>query len=76
MKNSTITNTLNKCNEESKEYSLGFRRLTALPIRVRRNLDLHYNLKFKFDSNKAMKKEKEFLQKLTEQEFITFLRLA
>ena len=72
MKNSEITKTINKVNAQPVEYSLGFRRLTVLPVRVRRNINLACVLKGESNDNSM----KEFLNTLTEQEFINWLKLA
>ena len=72
MKTAEITKTVNKVNEQPVEYSLGFRRLTVLPIRVRRNINLACILKGESNDNSM----KEFLNTLTEQEFTNWLKLA
>lgn len=72
MKTAEITKTVNKVNAQQVEYSLGFRRLTVLPIRVRRNINLACVLKGESNDNSM----KEFLDTLTEQEFINWLKLA
>jgi hypothetical protein len=72
MTTSTITKTIAKVNADSKEYSLGFRRLCALPKRVRYNINLACVLKGENNTNSM----KDFLNELTEQEFINWLRLA
>jgi hypothetical protein len=72
MTNATITKTLQKFNLESTEYSLGFRRLTVLPVRVRSNINLACILKGENNDNSM----KEFLNNLTEQEYINWLGLA
>ena len=72
MTNTTITKTLLKLESQPKEYSLGFNRLTVLPIRVRKNINLACILKGE-NNNLSMK---DFLNNLTNQEFINFLKLA
>jgi hypothetical protein len=72
MTSATITKTLAKVNNQNSEYSLGFRRLTALPLRVRRNINLACVLKGENNDNSM----KSFLNELTEQEFINWLKLA
>ena len=67
-----ITKTVNKVNSESKEYSIGFRRLISLPVRVSKNIILACVLNGENDTNSM----KEFLNTLTEQEFINWLKLA
>jgi hypothetical protein len=71
MKAAEITKTLNKVNAQPNEYSLGFRRLTVLPLRVRKNINLACILKGENNNNSI----KEFLNTLTEQEFINWLKL-
>lgn len=72
MTTAEITKTVNKVNTQPVEYSLGFRRLTVLPVRVRRNINLSCILKGESNDNSM----KEFLNTLTEQEFINWLKLA
>lgn len=72
MTKATITKTLAKVNAESKIYSLGFRRLISLPLRVRQNINLACVLKGENDNNSM----KEFLHNLSEQEFINWLKNA
>jgi len=72
MTTATITKTLAKVNAQPTEYSLGFRRLTVLPVRVRRNVNLACVLKGESNDNSM----KEFLNNLTEQEFINWLKAA
>ena len=72
MTKSTITKTLAKVNAQPLEYSLGFRRLTVLPVRVRQNINLACVLKGESNDNSM----KEYLNNLTEQEFINFLKVS
>ena len=72
MTTATITKTLSKVNAQSSEYSLGFRRLTVLPVRVRNNVNLACVLKGESNDNSM----KEFLNNLTEQQFINWLKTA
>ena len=72
MTTSTITKTLAKVNAQPSEYSLGFRRLTVLPVRVRQNINLACVLKGESNDNSM----KEYLNNLTEQEFINFLKVS
>lgn len=67
-----ITKTLAKVNAQPSEYSLGFRRLTVLPVRVRHNINLACVLKAESTDNSM----KEFLNDLTESEFINWLKIA
>ena len=72
MKATEITKTLNKVNAQPAEYSLGFKRLTVLPVRVRKNINLACILNGESNDNSM----KDFLNTLTEQEFINWLKLA
>ena len=72
MTTATITKTLAKVNAQPSEYSLGFRRLTVLSVRVRHNVNLACVLKGESNDNSM----KEFLNNLTEQEFISWLKVA
>lgn len=72
MKQATITKTLKKVNDQPKEYSLGFRRLTVLPKRVRANINMACILRGESNDNSM----KDFLNGLTEQEYINWLKLA
>lgn len=72
MTTATITKTLAKINAQPLNYSLGFRRLTVLPLRVRRNIILACVLKGESNQNSM----KEFLNNLTNQEFINWLKVA
>lgn len=70
MTSSTITKTLKKVELQPTEYSLGFRRLTVLPTRVRKNINLSCILKGEINDNSI----KEFLNNLTEKEYINWLK--
>lgn len=72
MTNATITKTIKKVAEQPSNYSLGFKRLTVLPTRVRKNINLACIMKGENNDNSM----KEFLNNLTEQEFINWLKLA
>lgn len=71
MTNATITKTLARVKTQPSQYSLGFRRLTVLPKRVRNNIALACVLNGYFNDNTM----KEFLNNLTEQEYINWLSL-
>lgn len=75
MKESAITKTLKKSIDLSKEYSVGFSRLQALPVRVRKSLNLASLLRGA-DLNKAHSEQKSFLESLTEDEFKTWMAAA
>ena len=70
MNNATITKTLKKVDSLPKSYSLGFRRLTVLPKRVRKNINLACVLK----GESSDKSAQDFLNSLTEQEYIEWLK--
>ena len=80
MTTATITKTLkqvNKTIELSKtdnfyKASLGFHRMQALPIRVRKNIALSCIMKGENNTNSMI----EFLNNLNQQEFINWLILA
>lgn len=72
MNAATITKTLKKVAEQPSNYSLCFRRLTVLPTRVRKNINLACILKGESNDNSM----KEFFNNLTEQEYINWLKLA
>lgn len=72
MTTATITKILAKVNTQPSEYSLGFKRLTVLPVRVRHNLNLACILKKESNDNLI----KDFLNNLTEQDFINWLKNA
>ena len=63
---------LAKVNAQPLNYSIGFKRLTVLPLRVRRNINLTCVLKGESNDNSI----KEFLNNLNEQEFINWLKSA
>ena len=70
MTTATITKTLAKVNNQPIEYSLGFRRLSVLPLRVRKKINMACILKGESNDNSM----KEFLNELTEKEFINWLK--
>lgn len=72
MDSNIITLVLNKISTQSPEYSIGFRRLSSLPIRVRTNINLACVLKGEENDNSM----KEFLNELSEEEFINWLKVA
>ena len=72
MTTATITKTLAKVNAQPKEYSLGFKRLTVLPQRVRQNIIFACVLRGENDTDSM----KEFLNDLSEQEFINWLKFV
>ena len=75
MTNAAITKVLKKIELQSQDYSLGFRILISLPIRVRRNFDLASNLETNFNSGEALENQKKFLESLSNQELINWLKI-
>lgn len=69
---STITKTLDKVNSRSSKYSLGFRRLTSLPKRVRRDINLACVLRGESNDSSMI----EYFNNLTEQEYVNWLKIA
>lgn len=76
MTTATITKTLKKLENQPREYSLGFRRLIVLPVRVRRAFDLAANLKTNWDRKEALENQKTFLGSLTNDEYKNWLKTA
>ena len=77
MNAATITKTLNKVaayKAENTEYSLGFCRLTSLSRKAKKAFDLACLLDG-MDVNEIHKKQKSFLQSLSEQEFKNWLAI-
>jgi hypothetical protein len=72
MTQGAITKTLARLNNQPSNYSIGFRRLTVLPKRVRKNINMTCVLKGESNDNSM----KDFFNELTEQEYINWLRLA
>ena len=64
-----IKKTLEKVNAQPTEYSLGFRRLTVLPLRVRNNINIACVLRGESNTNSM----KAFLNDLTDQEYANWL---
>ncbi len=72
MTQGAITKTLERLNNQPSNYSIGFRRLTVLPKRVRKDINMACVLKGESNDNSI----KDFFNELTEQEYINWLRLA
>ena len=72
MRKAEITKILNKIENQPIEYSIGFKRLHVLPVRVRKDINLACVLKGENNDNSM----KNFLNTLTNQEFINWLKLA
>ena len=72
MTTSEITKTIKKLNIQPTYYSIGFRRLIVLPLRVRQNINLACVLKGESNDNSM----KEFLNTLTETQYINWLKAA
>lgn len=76
MKSSVITKVLKKVNSNSEKYSLGFKRLMALPLRVRKSFDLAANLQTNWDGKTALDNQIKFLNDLSDGDFINWLKTA
>ena len=72
MTQAIITKTLAKVDDQPSNYPIGFRRLTVLPKRVRRDINMACVLKGEYNDNSI----KDCFNDLTEQEYINWLRLA
>jgi len=72
MTTATITKTIAKVNDQPSEYSTGFKRLTSLPLRVRNNIILACVVNGENNTNSM----KDFLNNLTEQEFINWVKIS
>ena len=72
MRKAEIIKILNKIENQPIEYSIGFKRLHVLPVRVRKDINLACVLKGENNDNSM----KNFLNTLTNQEFINWLKLA
>jgi len=72
MKAGIITKTLKKVNSQPLEYSLGYRRITSLPLGVRQKINLTCILKKENDDSSMI----DFLNNLTDEEFIEWLKLS
>ena len=72
MTQAIITKTLARLNNQPSNYSIGFRRLTVLPKRIRKNINMACVLKGESNDNSM----KDFFNGITEQEYINWLRLA
>ena len=70
MNSATITKTLNNLATQPKNYSLGFRRITVLPKRVRTAINLACILNGETNNNSMI----AFLNGLNETEYINWLK--
>ena len=75
MNKSAITKTLNEVEKLTAQYSLGFARIHALPKRVRNNLNLA-SLLNGVGTKDAHHQQKDFLESLSESEFLNWLKIA
>lgn len=73
MNEASITKILKKIDNEPREYSLGFKRLTVLPNRVRKNFGIACVLRGD-KLNEVHKNQVSFLESLTDQEYINWLK--
>ena len=74
MNKSTITKTVKKVNSQDFNYSIGFRRLHALPVKARRSFNLAMILD-SVDTKEIHQKQKNFLGALSDAQFISWLTL-
>lgn len=72
MKQAEITKVLNKIKEQPSEYSLGFKRICVLPVRVRRNINSACVMRGEINDSSM----KALFNEMSEQEFINWLELA
>lgn len=73
MKKAVVTKVLTGIAESEEDYTLGFKRLQALPQRVRKNLNMSYLLASDLDITECHDYQKAFFEKLTELEFKIWL---
>jgi len=76
MTTTTVTKTLSKIDSLNKDYSIGFKRLTVLPMRVRKNFNMAYLTQISKDINKCHSYQVDFLASLNDKEYINWLRNA
>ncbi len=74
MNKSTITKTIKKVNSQDFNYSIGFRRLHALPFKARKSFNLAMLLD-NIDAKEIHQKQKDFLGSLSGDQFINWLAL-
>jgi len=72
MTTSTITKVIKKVKQLPNTYSLGFRRLTSLPLRVRKNINITCILK----GEQSDRSFQDYLNNLSDDAFIDFLKTA
>lgn len=75
MNKSAITKTFNKAQNLTAQYSLGFARLHALPVRVRNALNTALLLDG-VDSKEIHQQQKAFMESMNDSEFKNWLALA
>ena len=74
MNKATITKVIKKIEIQSDEYSLGFRRLHALPIKARKAFNLACFAEG-IDIKDCHSEQKEFLNSLTDDQFKDWLKV-
>ena len=76
MTTAIITKTLNKLSTKinNNTYSLGFNRLSVLPVRVRRALDLSIYLETGSTDTHSI--NVSFFENMTEEGYVNYLKLA
>lgn len=75
MNKSAITKTFNKAQELSRQYSLGFARLHALPVRVRKALNIASILDG-VKLNQVHQQQEAYMESMSDFEFKNWLALA
>lgn len=74
MTQATVTKTLANQELQDTKYSLGFRRYSVLPTRVRHAIGLAYLIANK--SIDHLESTKAFFESMSEEEYVNYLKLA
>jgi hypothetical protein len=72
MNKATITKTIKKVDSQDTGYSLGFRRLHALPVKARKAFNLACFAEG-VDASDVHSEQKSFLESLSDEEFKNWL---
>lgn len=75
MNNQVIAKIVAKVDSLKNEYSLGFARLHALPTKARKAFNLASILNNGSDLKKIHSEQKEFMQSLSDAEFVNWLKV-
>jgi len=73
MNQATITKVLKAVENADAEWTIGFKRLNALPKKMRLNFQVACHIENREGNCHLI--AKEFLAKLTDQEFVTWLKV-